>query len=308
MNFRVVAVLEMMLFFLFLGCQSDEVKYTPTAGTVTIECDESVLPVITLLVNDFQRQYEKAKIVIRGVEGREAVADFASDSVRYIVMGRQFDQEERTAIAGGKIEFQEYNVALGAVAVIVNKRNPLTQIRLGLLDSIFSGTITRWPDKNPNGMIDIAIGGPNSSTNLIFRTLALKGKPLSVTATPFPSSEKLLEYVQNNSNAIGIVGLSWLRGKEADVQVLALGGPGWRPDTTESFGRYYPPVQAHIHRKFYPINTPVYIYRREVLPDVGYGFISYATSGAGQKLFLNNGLVPVTMPVRLVTLTSKGVQ
>ncbi len=308
MNSRVVIISEMVLFFLFLGCQTEEVKYTPTAGTVTIECDESVLPVITLLVNDFQRQYERAKIVVRSVEGREAVADFASDSVRYIVMGRQFDQEERSAITGGKIEFQEYNVALGAVAVIVNKQNPLTQIRLGLLDSIFSGTITRWPGKNQHGMIDVAIGGLNSSPNVIFRTLVMKGKSFPVTATPFPSSEKLIEYVHNNSNAIGLVGLSWLRGKEADVQVLALGEPGWRPDTTESFGRYYPPVQAHIHRKFYPINTPVYIYRREVLPDVGYGFISYATSGTGQKIFLNNGLVPVTMPVRLVTLTSKGVQ
>jgi phosphate transport system substrate-binding protein len=223
-------------------------------------------------------------------------------------MGRQFDTEERAAITGGKIEFQEYSVALGAVAVIVNRQNSITQLRLGLLDSIFSGAITRWPVQKQNNNIDVAIGGINSSPNSTFRAVILKGKPFTLTATPFPSSEKLVEYVRGNPNAIGIVGLSWLRGKESEVQVLGLGQPGSRPDTTEPFGRYYPPVQAHIHRRYYPINAPVYIYRREVLPDVGYGFISYATSGAGQKLFLNNGLVPVTMPVRLVTLTSKGVQ
>jgi ABC-type phosphate transport system substrate-binding protein len=65
MGYKVTKIFGMVLLCMVLACESGEIKYTPTAGSITIECDESVLPVITLLVNDFQRQYETAKINFR---------------------------------------------------------------------------------------------------------------------------------------------------------------------------------------------------------------------------------------------------
>jgi hypothetical protein len=50
------------------------------------------------------------------------------------------------------------------------------------------------------------------------------------------------------------------------------------------------------------------MYSRDVNPDVSVGFISFVSSAPGQKIVLNNGLVPVTMPVRLVQLTSEQVK
>ncbi len=290
---------------LLCGC-GPEKNYSTTAGEITIDCDEGVFPVISLLADDFQRQYPSAKIHLRSVEGRVAVSGFAMDSVRYIVLGREFDKEERDALSTISIDLQEYKVALSAVAVIGNKDNSLSNLRLTQLDSILSGDAATW-SSGKRGAVDVAIGGPNSSANAIVRSARLAGKPLALTATPFPKSSELITYVKATPNALGIVSLSWIVGQEEDLRVFALGQPGTRPDTTEPVGRYYTPAQAHVHRKYYPLTTPVVIYRREVLPDLGYGFISYATSGAGQKLFLNNGLVPVTMPVRLVSLTSKGV-
>jgi phosphate transport system substrate-binding protein len=125
---------------------------------------------------------------------------------------------------------------------------------------------------------------------------------------PFVSSSDLIQYVRDTPGALGIVGVAHIRDLWSAVTVYGLGTPGTRPDTTEPVGRYYTPHQAHVFRDYYPISRMIYIYTRDVAYNVGFGFISFATSSEGQKVFVNNGLVPVTMPVRLVELTSRQVQ
>ena len=287
------------------GCEPER-KFSTTEGSVTVQCDESVLPVLRLAAEDFERSYEKARVRLQAAPARSAIAAFAADSVRRIVTARPLNAEERRALSGGAIELQEYELALDGIAVIVHRNNTLRQLRMGMLDSIFSGTVTHWPGRR-GGVIDLAVGDVNSSTNEVFRTLALKGRPITPSATPFEASDGLIDYVRDRPDALGIVGLAWLHGREADVAVVALGTPGFRPDTTEPPGRFYLPLQAHLHRRYYPLTRTLTCYNREVLRDVGYGFISYLTSATGQKLFLNNGLVPKTMPVRLIETTSKEV-
>ena len=97
--------------------------------------------------------------------------------------------------------------------------------------------------------------------------------------------------------------MSWLHGVEGTVTVLAVGGPDFRPDTLSAPGQYYQPYQAHVFRGWYPLSTPIYVYSRVVEQDVSLGYIAFVTSTPGQKVIQNNGLVPVTVPVRLVNIT-----
>jgi phosphate transport system substrate-binding protein len=288
------------------GCQPER-KYSTTEGTVTIECDESVEPVLRQVADDFHRSYEKGTILLRTVQAREAVANFALDSARRIVTARGLNREEREALKRLKMDLSEYRIALDAVAVIGDPGNPLKQLRMGMLDSIFSGMLKRWPGRTGASII-VAAGDVNSSTNEVFRNAVLQGRPILPEARLFTSSRELVDFVRTTPNAIGIVGLAWLRGYDRELRIFALGSPGGRPDSTQLPGQYYSPVQANVHRGYYPITRPVFIYSREVLRDVGYGFISYVTSATGQKIFLESGLVPVTMPVRLVEITSKEVK
>ncbi|MFN0159330.1 MAG: PstS family phosphate ABC transporter substrate-binding protein [Bacteroidota bacterium] len=304
---KAIAMILVLLGMLFFGCESGP-RISTVEGTATFECDESLYPVMQLLAADFIRSYPKANIILRSVEAREATANFVMDSTRHIILGRELNKDEQEAVVLGKIEKEGYRVALDAVAVISHKSNPVKELSVGLLDSIFSAAVSRWPGRKGSPLIDVVIGGVNSSTNEVFREKILKGRALGLTAIPYSSSQQLVEYVKGNPNAIGIVGLSWLAGIQDSVTVFSLSTPGERPDTTQPYGRPYPPVQAHIHRGYYPLTRPVYIYNREVLRSVGYGFISYVNSAVGQKLFLSNGLVPVTMPVRLVNLTSQEVK
>ena len=289
------------------GCGGKEPGSTQlTKGTLKIQADEAVFPAVRGEGEEFQRQYPDSRIEIQPADARAAISDFALDSIQVIVTGRAFNKEERDALAAAKIQFEEYRVAFSAVAVIANRENPLHQLRVSQLDSILTGDATRWPANQ--GAIDLVIAGRNSSINEVVRGAVMQGKDFTMAATPIDSSIARIEYVRTHRGAIGLVGVNWLKGADQDLTVMSLGTPGVRPDSTEPAGQFYSPAQAYVYKGYYPIITPVYIYSREIDRNVALGFISFVTSGPGQKVFLNNGLVPATMPVRLVQLTSQQVQ
>ena len=46
----------------------------------------------------------------------------------------------------------------------------------------------------------------------------------------------------------------------------------------------------------------VYLTSRETFTGLGSGFIQWATAEQGQRIVLKSGLVPATMPIRLVQI------
>jgi phosphate transport system substrate-binding protein len=291
---------------LLAGCGGKEPGSTQlTRGALRVQADEAILPSVQAECEEFQRQYPDSRIEIQPADARAAISDFALDSIRVIVTGRPLNKEERDALTAARIQFEEYRVALSAVAVIANKENPLSRLRVSELDSILTGEVTQWPGKH--GPIDLVIAGRNSSVNEAVRNTVMQGKNFTMAAAPIDSSAARIEYVRTHRGAIGLVGVNWLRRMDKDLTIMALGTPGARPDSTQPPGQYYSPAQAYVYKGWYPIGTPVYVYSREIDRNLALGFISFVTSGPGQKVFLNNGLVPVTMPVRLVQLTSQQV-
>ena len=69
--------------------------------------------------------------------------------------------------------------------------------------------------------------------------------------------------------------------------------------------RFYLPTQDKIHTKKYPLRRPtVLCYFKESSLEVNLvsGFVTVLTAVKGQQIAINEGLVPATMPVRMVKL------
>ena len=290
-----------------VGCGGKEPGATSiTKGSFLLGCDEAVLPVINHEIQEFTSLYTDAHVTVRDGGAREIIAQFAADSIRTIICGRELNKEERDALAAAKVEIQEYLVARSAVAVIANRSVPVTQLRVGELDTVFSGAITRWPGKR-GMMIELAVCGLNSSVNEVFRKSVLRGGGFDPAARAFSAETDLVKYVRTTPGAVGILGLNHLGGNDADVNVIGLASSAMRPDSTYAPGEYYAPHPAYVYLGYYPVVAPVYIYTRNIEQDLSMGFIAFLTSSAGQTVFQKDGLVPATMPVRLVHLTSQQV-
>ncbi|MBI5019988.1 MAG: substrate-binding domain-containing protein [Ignavibacteriales bacterium] len=289
------------------GCLPERTE-TPTKGRATVVAAESVEPLMRQEKEKFESTYPDAHIELLFSSSREAVARFFNDSIRIIVTSRPLNEEERSVAEKFKIEFQEYKIAMDGVAFLVNADNPVSQIRTTQLDSIYTGLITRWNQVGgKNVPIDLFLPDQNSGNFEIVRKKILKDKKYEAPANTIKSSEEMLKVVSSHPNALGVVGLNWLSQKKDNVTVLKLSDPN-APDSLGTKNLYFAPLQAHVYRNYYPITREVYIYSRVDMYGVGAGFITYITSAPGQQLVVYNGLVPATMPIRLVELSNKGLQ
>lgn len=289
------------------GCQ-EERKETPTKGHVTVIASESVSPLIKAEKLKFEELYPDVHVTLEVAHAREAIARLFNDTIKVIVSSRSLNAEERQVAQKGALQFSEFRMAIDAIAIIVNNSNSATRLRTTELDSIFTGRVERWPGSgraSKGSPIELCLPSRNSGTYEVFASKILNGedvaKPEAVTAT----SPEMMQFVSSHPAAIGMIGLNWLDSNETRVKVLELSDP-FAPDSLGSRGKYFKPIQAYVYQGYYPLTRDIDIYSKADLYSVGIGFVSFITSAPGQKIVLNSGLVPATMPVRLVQLTREG--
>ncbi|MBI5475651.1 MAG: substrate-binding domain-containing protein [Ignavibacteriales bacterium] len=289
------------------GCLPERTE-TPTKGKITVVAAESVQPLIQEEKDKFESIYPDAEIELLFSSSREAITRFFNDSIKVIVTSREMNNEELSVAKKYNIDLQEFKIAVDAVAFLVNADNPVNQLRTTQLDSIYSGLITNWNQVGgKNVPIDVFLPDQNSGNIEVIRTTILKYKKFQAPANIIKSSEEMLKVASSHPNALSVVGLNWLSQKKDNVTVLKLSDPD-APDSLGIKGQYFAPLQAHVYRNYYPVTRKVFIYARIDMYSVGSGFISFITSAPGQQLVVYNGLVPATMPIRLVELSNKGLQ
>lgn len=306
LNNRSRSILVFFSALLFLSCSSEK-RETLTSGNLTMVVSEDLFPVIDIQVKDFQRMYEEVKIVNSAVSAREAMVLLLNDSVKLVVAARQLNGEERAVALKNEFEIDSIRIAYDGIAVVVNEKNALTRLTTAELKSILTGTASRWSSFKASSLssaIIIAMGDPNSGVHEFVKSEIAANETLSPNVMPCIRTPDVFEIVKERPNAIGFVSSAWLASMPSNVRALEIGDPRYRRDTTSTEMEYFQPHQAYIYQRLYPLSRAVNIYAHNVGKGVGLGFMSFAASSDGQKIIVSNGLVPATMPVRLVQLST----
>jgi phosphate transport system substrate-binding protein len=289
---------------LFLSCSSEK-RETLTSGRLTMVTSEDLYPVVDLQVLAFQRMYEEVKIVNRSASTREAMVQLLNDSIKLIVSARSLNAEERAVALKNEFEIDSTTIAYDGIAVVVNEKNGLTQLSTAELKAILTGSAERWSsfkESSLSSAIVIAVGDPNSAVHEYVRSTIAGTDSLSRNVLPCPSTPDVFAVVKDRPNAIGFVSSAWLSSMPKNVRSLRIGDPAFRRDSTSTVMEYFLPHQAYIYQRLYPLSRTIRLFTHNVGKGVGLGFISFAASSDGQKIIVSNGLVPATMPVRLVQL------
>lgn len=288
---------------------------TPTSGSLTVYCAESVSPVVTKMADKFMELYTKSHITVIAVPSREAIAKLLNSETNVVVSSRYFNESELEAMKKYKIEADSTRFALDGVAVIVNSRNRIKRLNTDQLRKVFDGKVTLWGqlDRNFQGRIVPALESPNSGTLEFFRNRVLRNENFTA-AYPCTTMANVYTFVRKTRDAVGLISANWLSSgpgllpsKESPPRALEIA----EVDSTDmkyvnpnTFGSYYYPYQAHIYRHYYPLTRPIYFLTRNLDDGLGAGFLTFVVSAAGQQIIVNNGLVPATMPVRLIQLNN----
>lgn len=284
----------LVLVVLVLGCSGVDRKIydTPTSGFIKIAVDESLKPLIDAEVKAFEGIYHQASITALYVSEAEAVRLLIDDSVRLCIITRQLTSDERQQIVNQKFSTQHSKVAREGVALIVNRDNPDTLWSMTKLKSRLGGY---EPGQK------IVFDDPSSGMARFVRDTLLHTNNMPGNSYAADSNEGVVDYVTKDRNAIGLIGTSWISDRDDSVANRFL--KSIKVVAIENGDEYYQPYQAYIAQKLYPLTRDVIINSREARSGLGTGFTSFVAGDKGQRIVLKAGLVPVTMPVRIVEIS-----
>ena len=298
---------------IFFSCKMTPKKFTdetPTRGSIKIAVDESYQLLTDAELFTFQSLYKDAKVAPVYSSGDSILKLFLDDSVRVIITSSKLNDNEVAYLRGKSIIARTTKIAYDALAFIVNKSNTDQLIRYNTLKDIFTGKTTKWEQINPQSKLnDIKIVFDNPGSNNV-KTIMNKFGIGSLPGNCFSASKnsEVINYVENHPEAIGIISVNWISDPRDSISHSFLSKIKVVSVTSEynSEGSdFYSPHPAYIANQNYPFTREVYTINRESFAGLGTGFTSFVAGDAGQRIILKMGMLPATMPVRLVEVKLK---
>jgi phosphate transport system substrate-binding protein len=283
------------------------VDETPTRGNIRIVSDESFQPLIETEVFTFTHLYTNAKVKPIYKPEYDVINDFMNDSMKVIVTSKKLSDQQIQYLRDTLIIARTTTFAYDALALITNKNNKDTLIKFNTVKDIFLGKVKTWKDVNEKsklGNISVIFDNNKSGNIRYFKELFDIKDTLGKNFYAVNNNAEVVNFVSKNPNALGIISANWISDRDDSltmsfikkINVLAV---------SQQFindGSYYRPQPGFIYDKSYPFVREIYLISRETFRGLGSGFINWACGEQGQRIVLKSGLVPATMPIRLVQI------
>ncbi|HUX56152.1 MAG TPA: substrate-binding domain-containing protein [Bacteroidales bacterium] len=280
---------------------------TPTRGNIKISVDESFQSIIDTEVYTFTHLYTNAKIEAEYKPEYDVINDFMNDSVRVIVTSKKLTDNQIQYLRDTLVIARTTTYAYDALALITNKQNKDTLLKYNTVKDIFLSKISSWKEINPKSKLgDIRIIFDNNKSGNIryFKEQFDINESLPENFFAVNNNPEVVNFVSRNPDALGIISVNWISDKDDSlsmsfvkkINVVAISQPYFND------GTFYRPYQGFIYDKSYPFVREVYLISRETFKGLGSGFINWACAEQGQRIVLKSGLVPATMPIRLVQI------
>ncbi|HFC54340.1 MAG TPA: phosphate ABC transporter substrate-binding protein PstS family protein [Gammaproteobacteria bacterium] len=275
------------------------------AGNISSVGSDTLANLMTLWAEEFKRIYPNVNIQIQAAGSSTAPPALTEGTSNLGPMSRKMKSKEIEAFERRQgYKPTPVRVAIDALAVYVNKDNPLDRLTIPQLDAIFSSTrkcgypedITRWGQLGLDGSWinrSIQLYGRNSvsGTYGYFKKKALCKGDFKNTVNEQPGSASVVQSVTASVNGIGYSGIGY---KTSGVKALAL--------AKREGGDYVAATPENAVHGSYPLSRYLYIYvnkhPNKPLDPLVREFLKMVLSRIGQEVVVKDGYVP--LPNRVI--------
>ncbi|MGL5947715.1 MAG: PstS family phosphate ABC transporter substrate-binding protein [Aeromonas sp.] len=291
-------------------------EYTPTsgiAGNLSSVGSDTLANMMTLWAEEFKRFYPNVNVQIQAAGSSTAPTALTEGVAQFGPMSR--------AMKTGEIEAFEkrygyqptpVRVAIDALAVFVNKDNPIKGLTLAQVDAIFSSTLkcgeaqaaTKWADLGLTdswAAKDLQLFGRNSvsGTYGYFKEKALCNGDFKSGVNEQPGSASVVQSVSASLNGIGYSGIGYVT---SGVKAVPLAKTG---------DQFIAATAENAITGKYPLSRFLYVYvnkhPNKPLSPLEQEFVKMMLSKAGQSIVAKDGYVPVPAKVVAADLAKLGI-
>jgi phosphate transport system substrate-binding protein len=295
--YKQTCVWIIIVIFLISGCGEPPVSSTDVVTAIPIvylenKGSDTIVNLALAWAEQYQQLHPEIRISVTGGGSGTGIAALINGTVDIANASREIKEEEiQDAIENG-IDPVEYVIARDAIAVIVNPENPINQLTLQQISSIYSGEIENWSEVGGEDRPIVRLSREtNSGTHVYFLETVLRlgdeedTTLFSTDTLLLPSSEGIIAEVRDNPNAIGYDGLGYVT---PEVKVLAI--------AKTAGSQYIYPSGETVNSNEYPIARDLYMYTASNPNDTLLAYLKWILSPEAQDIVTDLGFVSVLSP------------
>lgn len=279
-------------------------KVSGVSGNLNSIGSDTLNNLMTLWAEGFRKQYPNVKIQIEGKGSSTAPPALIEGTAQLGPMSRRMKAREMDKFEA-KFRYKPtvLPVAVDALAIYVNKDNPIACLSMEEVDAIFSKTrrrghsadITTWGKAGLNGTWmnrRVSLYGRNSASGTYgyFKKKVLKNGDFRDQVKEQPGSASVVQGVTEDRNGIGYSGIGY---RTSGVRPIAL--------SAKKGEACYEPSFENASSGKYPLARFLYVYVNKApgkpLSPIVSEFIRYIYSREGQTVVVKDGYFP--LPAKL---------
>jgi phosphate transport system substrate-binding protein len=282
----------------------DWVSYTKVSGVsgnINSIGSDTLNNLMTLWAEGFRKQYPNVKIQIEGKGSSTAPPALIEGTAQLGPMSRKMKGKE---IDGFEAKFgykpTAFPVAVDALAVFVNKDNPIQGLTIEQVDAAFSKTrrkgykenIASWGQLGLNGIftkMPVSLYGRNSASGTygFFKEEVLENGDFKDAVKEQPGSASVVQGVTEDHAGMGYSGIGY---NTSGVRALPLSMKPGQP--------FVEPTYENATSGGYPLSRYLFVYVNKApnqpLSPIVREFLKYVYSREGQRVVIKDGYFPMS--------------
>lgn len=242
---------------------------------LTCSGSTTVLPIAQATAEAFMDKNPGVNISIRGGGSGVGIAALQNGTVQIANSSRRMKSKEIASAKAKGINPTPYAVANDAIAIVLHKSNPVKNLTISQIKSIYTGKISNWKDLGGANLPIVVISRDVASgTFEVFNEKALAGAKVIGSAQLLASNNAIISTVASTPGAVGYVGLGYA---DDGVKILNVNG--------------ITPSESTVKNKTYPLSRQLYMYTNGKAKGDAARYILFIQSAAGQAIVKQQGFI-----------------
>ncbi len=268
------------------GCVSNTSTSNSTgtaSGKLQVAGSTSVQPHAEVLARAFQQNNSGAQVYVQGGGSSAGIQAVGTGTAQIGMSSRAIKPSEMTTYP----TLKPVAIAVDGIAIIVNPKNPVSNLTMNQTRDIFTGNVTNWNQVGgPDAKINVINREEGSGTRDGIQTIVLKGGNFS-GGTVQSSTGAVRTAVSQDANAIG-----YISSAEVDSSVKALSIDNVAP------------TYDNIANRTYKVQRDLLFVTKGDPSGLASQFIDFTLGAGGQALLKADGLVPISQAQNTSTTTA----
>jgi len=264
-----------------------------TKKMIQVKGSDTMINLVQILAEDYMTKNPKAApIAVLGGGSGTGITALINGTCDIADHSRDFSAKEFNQAWERGVKPRVFAIAVDGLSIIVNEKNPLTQMTMDQVGAIYRGDVKNWR----------AVGGPampislygrqsNSGTYTFLQEHVLKNKNYSPDVKEMNGNAQIIEGVMADTAAIGYVGVGYVIDKATGkpmkgLKVLTISRDEKSPAAS-------PMDKDAVDTGKYPIARALWQSTNgKPGPDVA-AFLQFELGPEGQKIVEREGFYPI---------------